>query len=135
MTFDILRGKRNTRVYEHYATDYSFEFEDVTLSVNCLWRIVVEGRLALTSEDHEHQFGLPARVNAYSEAERLLAGPSVTAVCFREETADLTLAFDGGLLLEVLSDSSGYEPWEIRAPGVLFVARGGGGFADFREPT
>lgn len=55
----------------------------------------------------------------------------MSAVSYREETSDLLVAFEGEILLEVLCDLSGDEPWGLNAPGVHFVAIGGGGIADF----
>jgi len=48
-----------------------------------------------------------------------------------KESADLVLEFDGGQRLEVFTDSSGDEPWNLTAPGVHLVALGGGGIVDF----
>ena len=56
---ECLKGKICTRVYEHYPQNFTFEFSDVSLAVDCLWRIKVDGRVALTSRDHGQQFGLP----------------------------------------------------------------------------
>jgi hypothetical protein len=131
VSVEWLIGKVCTRVYWAYPLNFSFDFETGVLRVDCLWRIVAGGRLVLTSEDHEQQFGLPAPRDAYTEATTMLGGRRVTAARLREETADLLVEFDGGLLLEVLSASSGYEPWQLSAPGVLLVAMGGGGFAKF----
>jgi hypothetical protein len=128
---DWLTGRTCSRVYQHYPHNFSFEFGPGVVRVDCLWRIVAGGRLVCTSQDHEQQFGLPTPLDAYAEAESLLRGRCVSAARVREETADLLVEFDGSLLLEVLSDSSGYEPWQFTAPGVHIVALGGGGIADF----
>jgi hypothetical protein len=125
-----LIGRTCVRVCEHYPHNFSFEFEPGVLAVDCLWRVVAGGRLARTSQDHGQQYGLPAPLDAYAEAASLLRGRRVTATRLREETADLVLDFEGGVSLEVLSDSSGYEPWKLTAPGVHLVALGGGGLAD-----
>ncbi len=45
-----------------------------------------------------------------------------------ESSADLALEFEGGQRLEILTDSSGYEPWNLH---VHLVALGGGGVANF----
>src|SRR5262249_11473276 len=129
---ECLISKACTRVFEHYPANFSFEFGSVVLAVDCLWRLVGPGRLLLTSLDHRQQFGRPAPVDAYAEALALLRGHRVTAARLREETDDLILEFEGGLRLEVLADSAGYEPWNLTAPGVWLVARGGGGVVDFR---
>jgi hypothetical protein len=126
-----LTGRVCTRVYEHYPRNFSFEFGPGVLGVDCLWRLVAGGRVALTSQDHGQQFGRPAPVDAYAESASLLRGRRVTAARLREDTADLVLEFDGGVLLEVVTDSSGYEPWNFTAPGTHLVATSGGGIAHF----
>lgn len=131
MDVNWLTGRACTRVYEHYPHNFSFEFGPGVLRVDCLWRIVAGGRLVRTSQDHGQWFGRPAPLDAYAEAESLLTGRRVAAVRIRQETADFVIEFDEGLLLELLSDSSGYEPWQLIAPGVHLVAIGGGGVADF----
>lgn len=128
---DWLVGKTCTSIYRHYPNNCSFEFGSGVLHVECLWRIVAGGRLVLTSQDHEQQFGLPNPRDVYAVAESLLKGRCALALRVREETADLRVDFDGNFLLEVLADSSGYEPWQFTAPGVHLVALGGGGIADF----
>jgi hypothetical protein len=126
-----LTGKICTRVYEHYPQNFTFEFSDASLAVDCLWRIKVDGRIAVTSRDHGQQFGLPAPVDAHAEASARLKGRRVLGAPLDEGSADLTLEFDGGQRLEVLTDSSGYEPWNLHAPGVHLVALGGGGISNF----
>lgn len=118
-------------MYEHYPDNFTFEFDEVSFAVDCLWRIKIDGRVALTSRDHRQQFGLPAPLNAYAEAMSHLKGCRVIDAQLDERSADVTLEFDGGRRLEVLNDSSGYEPWNLRAPGVHLVGLGGGGIADF----
>ncbi|SRR6266498_4311958 len=122
---DCLRGKICTRVREHYPENFTFEFGDASLAVDCLWRIKVDGRVALTSYDHGQQFGLPAPLDAHAEASSRLKDLRVVEVRLDEKSADLILEFNGGLRLEVLTDSSGYEPWNLHAPGVHLVALGG----------
>src|SRR4051812_25754044 len=81
-----LVGKTCDRVWEHYPHNFSFKFDDGVLGVDCLWRIVGEGRLIRTSGDHGHQYGLPAPVDAYAEAESILRGRPVASTRIREET-------------------------------------------------
>ena len=110
---------------------FSFQFGAATLAVDCLWRVVAGGKVALRSCDHGKQFGLPAPVDAYAAAFSLLQGRQVVKVHLAESSADLVLVFEGGQRLEVLTDSSGHEPWNLHAPGVHLVVLGGGGVANF----
>jgi hypothetical protein len=128
-------GTKCTRVSEMYPQNSTFEFGAGALAVDCLWRVIERGRLRLTSGDHGQQYGLPAPLDAHSEAEALLKGRRFTACRTREETADLILEFEGDVQLEVISVSSGYEPWNLTAPGVHVIALGGGGLEDFSPTT
>jgi hypothetical protein len=62
-------------------TLWSFAFgPEAGIGVECLWRIVEHGKVVLTGEDHGHQFGLPAPVDAVAKSTELLAGRHVSAV-------------------------------------------------------
>ena len=135
MGVEWLTGTTCSRVSEMYPQNFTFEFGAGALAVDCLWRVIERGRLRRTSADHGQQYGLPARLNAYVEAEALLKGRRVTACRIREETADLILEFEGDVQLEINACSSGYEPWNLTAPGVHVIALGGGGLEDFSPTT
>src|SRR4051812_45752463 len=91
-------------------SDWVLDFDKgVRLVIACLWRLVEAGRIRVTSEDDGHQFGLPAPVDAAAEVNRRLAKASVAAVEIREGTLDWELRFNGGHVLQVIPDSSGYE--------------------------
>ena len=97
------------------------------IGVECMWRIIRGERIVRTSEDHGQQFGLPAPVHSAQEATALLSQATIVVAKVREATADILIEFSGGLRLEIISDSSGYESWQLYAPaGVCFVAQGGG---------
>jgi hypothetical protein len=130
-----LTGKLCTSVREMYPQNSTFAFGEGALAVDCLWRLIERGRLRRTSGDHGQQYGLPAPLDANVEAETLLCGKRVTASRFREGTSDLILDFEGDVQLEIIADSSGYEPWNLTAPGVHLVALGGGGLEDFSPTT
>ena len=104
------------------------------LQVECLWRIVQDGSIALTSEDHAQQFGLPAPIDAAHDSASLLAGRHVISVKIRESTADLLIELSGNTRLEIVPTSSGYEAWQLKAPGGRnYVATGGGGISTWTE--
>jgi hypothetical protein len=66
--------------------DWLFAFDkNITLTVDCLWRLIEDGRIRLTSQDEGQQFGLPAPVNAAEEINCRLAQTLITAVELREE--------------------------------------------------
>lgn len=90
------------------------------------WRFLTLDGIAVTSEDHGHQFGLPAPVDA---AERVLASVSnslVVAACITRPAADLILNFGGGAYLQFFQMSSGYEAWRRFVYGEQIICTGGG---------
>jgi hypothetical protein len=121
----LLLGHRLDDVVKH---DYAWRFAfsgDICLEVQCVWRLLVSGRLVITSEDHGHQFGLPAPVDCLGELRRQVIGATVEDVTARAGTTDLTLYFGSERLLEVIATSAGYEAWQLFAPGVIMVGQPG----------
>ena len=132
-----LQGRACSRVELLPPVPWRFWFAPAHhIAVECLWRIVRGGSVIRTSEDHGHQFGLPAPVDAAQEAHDILSGATVSRVQLREATADIRLEFGGDLMLEIVPDSSGYESWQIYAPaGVRYVAQGGGQICTWTETS
>jgi hypothetical protein len=107
--------------------DWLLVFEkDVTLVIECLWRLVEDGRIRFTSLDDGQWFGLPAPVDAAAEVNLRLEGASVEAVQLRQGILDLELRFNTGHVLQLFPDSSGYEAWRVSAGSRLFHAVGEG---------
>lgn len=104
---------------------------DITVATESLWRLLAEGRIAVTSEDHGHQFGLPKPVDA---AERVLVtttGLAVVAAEISQPTGDLIINFGGQVQLQLLQDSCGYEAWRLSAQGHEIICTGGGYLSHF----
>jgi hypothetical protein len=101
--------------------------DNVVMGVGTLWRLVTSAYVCVTSEDDNHQFGLPAPVNAEAKANGLLSGKSVESIEVDFSTGDLRLQIEGPLTLEIVTTSSGYESWQIwRAGNLLAVGASGG---------
>jgi hypothetical protein len=121
----LLLSRRLDDVVKHDFT-WEFVFSDrVRLQAACLWRLVVSGRLVLTSEDHGHKFGLPAPVDCVVGLQREIVGATVEDVKVRPGTIDITVGFGAGKTLEVIPTSAGYEAWQVNAPDVLMVGNPG----------
>ena len=103
------------REYEASPGEYNWDFglNDVAgISSNGdPWRIVMNGRIALTSADDGHKFGLEHPVDGEAVARELLGAQRVTRVTVDPQTADLSLHFDGATRLDVFRNSAGYEGW------------------------
>ena len=108
---------------------------NVWIAAECPWRIVRDGRIALSSVDHGQIFGLPAPIDAAAAATSLFASGSISAAHLREGTADLLIDFEGNLRLEIIPLSSGYESFEWADPsGDCFFVQGGGNIVRFPKP-
>jgi hypothetical protein len=94
--------------------------------IECLWRLVEAGRVQITSQDHDQQFGLPTPLDAAAEVNRRLAAKPVEQAKLQAGTLDLELHFEHDLSFQIIPDSSGYEAWRARVPTAEFIATGGG---------
>jgi hypothetical protein len=109
---------------------WNFVFDAGAVTTPFLWRLIEGGRIRVTSGDHGHQFGLPAPIDARFEAESILRARAIESAKVRADTGDLILEFTGGVVLELLQTSGGYEAWHLISPdGRSVVATGGGELA------
>lgn len=110
--------------------DWVFDFDgQYQLVVECLWRLIEDNRIRLTSLDHGQQFGLPAPVDAVQVIESRLMNVMVVDVNLHDGTLDLRISFENGQILEVIPDSSGYEAWNFVGAHQQIVAVGDGDLA------
>jgi hypothetical protein len=120
----ILLGRCLEQIARHDHS-WGFTFSDgLNLQVHCLWRLLVAGRIATTSEDHGHKFGLPTPVDCVEELRRLIGGTAVIAASVRAGTVDVSLDFGSGTL-ELIATSAGYEAWLLSGPDFLLVGQPG----------
>jgi hypothetical protein len=99
------------------------------VQIESLWQLVSGTALVLTSRDEGQLFGRSSPVLAMSELATHLAGQVLSSVKIEPRTADLTLVFHDSEL-QVVSDSSGYEAWQVEGPqGTVAVGQGGGNVA------
>ncbi len=123
-----MAGRIITEVSFHEPKLWSFVFGlDARIDVECLWRVMEDGKVILTAEDHNQQFGLPNLINAATKAFELIADRQIKAAHLRDSTADLEIEFSGNMRLDIIQNSSGYESWRMLDPlGASFFAQGGG---------
>ena len=99
------------------------------IQIECIWRLLSGGVLVLTSEDDGQRFGRKNPIDAISDLSKHLAGCSLTTVDVVPGTADLMLGF-GQYILQAISNSSGYEAWQVEGPqNSVAVGQGGGNVA------
>lgn len=122
---------KNVERREH---DWVFTFEpEGTLVAECLWRLIENNRIRLTSADEGQLFGLSTPIDVAAEIRSRLIGASVTGVDLKTGTLDLCILFSTGHVLELIPDSSGYEAWSASRPGRNYVAVGGGELVVFDD--
>lgn len=93
------------------------------------WRLIRDGRVEVTSEDHGQKFGLPAPVDAAAAAGEALLGQMVETAEIQKNTGDLVLRFKGGTELQLLQMSGGHESWQLYLNGAQIICTGGGDIA------
>ena len=99
------------------------------IQVEALWRLLEGGALVLTSQDDGQLFGRKNPVDAIADLSQRLVGRSVESIDVASGTADLTVGF-GHNMLQVVSNSSGYEAWQVEGPqSTVAVGQGGGNVA------
>jgi hypothetical protein len=124
----LIVGNRIANIALVEPVSWWFGFEGgARLRADSLWRIVSDGRVKLTSTDHDQQFGLPARLDARARAIELLSSNVVKTACIRADTGDVVLTFDNNSKLEVFITSCGYESWHLFLPTHAEAIGVGGG--------
>ncbi len=117
-------GLSVTRVIQH---EHSWSIglgEKYSITVECPWRIVANSRIAVADTDQDQLFGLPQPVDVASKVMQVLAGYVIEKVRIEGETSDMHIYFDHQRRLDFYNDSSGYECWQLTAPGgELWVGR------------
>jgi Family of unknown function (DUF6188) len=127
-----LRGQVCTRVHAHYPGNFTFELSGGRAAIDCAWRIVRGGRVALSHSDHGQRFGHQENVDASREAAALLSGRAVIGGRIDTALGDVVLEFEGGVRLEVFNDAGGYEGWTMTGPdGTTLLAASGGEVSSF----
>jgi hypothetical protein len=82
--------------------------------------------ILLSSGDDGEQYGLPKPVDAEASIHELLGNRVVAEVNVDQASADFTIHFDNGTVLQILNLSSGYEAWTLTSEGdAMMVARNG----------
>ena len=130
MRIEGLIGQRCTRVWNTNGS-FIFEFGEARLVSESLWRILSGGAIRLTSRDDGQEYGRPNPIDAAQEATQELVCRCVVSASAVEWSADMTIVFDADRTLQLITDSTGYEAWDLQAPGMHFVARSGGSIVDF----
>ena len=113
---------------EKLPPDYwVFQFGNgVVLSTQSQWRLLSQNAILLTSKDDGQKYGLPEPVDAVARIRELLESRVVSEVEVDQASADFTIYFDNGTVLQIVNLSSGYEAWTLNSEGdFIMVGRNG----------
>ena len=134
LILNSLRGAAFTSLETPGGGMWQFHFGSVKLLIECPWRVVKKGIIALGADDNGQKFGLPEPVSVLKELPKLIQNLAVTDVKVDNETADLSVHFGNEIRLDAFNDSSGYEGWTFRdADGIEIIATGGGELAIWKR--
>jgi Family of unknown function (DUF6188) len=130
MTCDLdwLIGRPLVEVIIQDGPSWGFRFGDGTeVRADSPWRLIRSGRIVLCSEDHGQRYGHSSPIEAAVTCRTMLGGAVVQTAKVRDGTRDIIIDFESGDRLEVIPLSSGFESWQIAAPGgMITIAQGGG---------
>jgi hypothetical protein len=102
-----------------------FAFGRGALSLDCPWRLVDAGALALAGHDHGQRLDGQTPFDALAEARRRLLGRKIVEAQVAADTGDLDLLIEGGARLQAFADSVAFEAWRLDRSGFAIAAAGG----------
>jgi len=86
---------------------------NLRVQVESFWRLLEKRRIKRTSKDNQQIYGLKTPIDLETEIKATLQNKDLTRIERNLETGDLYLLFENCLTVEIFTDSSGYECWEI----------------------
>lgn len=122
-----LEGLTVSKIQKLPPDYWVFQFGNgVVLSTQSQWRLLSQDAILLTSEDDGQQYGLPEPVEAVARIRELLENRVVARAAVDQASADFTIYFDNGTVLQIVNLSSGYDAWTLNSEGdFIMVGRNG----------
>ncbi len=128
MTID-LKWITGQRIKDIGKQDYTWFFDfdgGCNITTESTWRLITVDGIKATSEDHGHQFGLPAPLDVIDVAKMTIGQQTIKEYDLDPRTGDLSLHFEDNCELQFLNLSSGYESWHIVHGSHEIICMGGG---------
>jgi hypothetical protein len=128
-------GKYISKVSFRKPEAWDFQFQGGgSISAECPWRILKDGHIVVSNEDHGQQYGLTEPIDAGHSATEMLVSNRISEVKVHAGTADLIVSFDQSKQLQILPISSGYESWQVNdLNGNSIIAQGGGNIVTWKK--
>ena len=86
---------------------------NLRVQIECFWRLLENRKIKRTSKDNQQLYGHKTPIDLENEIKAALQDKDLDKIERNTDTGDLYLLFENGLTLEIITDSSGYECWEI----------------------
>lgn len=96
-----------------------------TLNIECIWRLLEEGVICSSSEDHGNQFGLAKPFNGEAALTEM-GQHEIKSVTVTPDVGDITITFGSLFILQVIVTSAGYEAWQAKHSNGQSVVAGSG---------
>ena len=110
-----LVGSRIEKVkYDNGSQRWLIQFKcGSTLNLECLWRLLEDGVITSTSEDHGHTFG---RENPFDGEAALneMNDYEILSVVAQAGTGDIIFKLGEYFTLQIVPTSAGYESWQFK---------------------
>jgi hypothetical protein len=122
----ILNHRRVISFSIHECNNCGLALSDgYALSIGCLVRFEGKENNFICTNDHGHKFGLTAPYDAEVKIKEAIENKEIKDIEFNMNTGDLNLYFDSGIL-QLISNSGGYENYQIDGPNDLLIVIHGG---------
>lgn len=112
--------------FEPEAKSWLLKFRNGdSLNIECMWRLLEEGVITSTSEDHSQFFGREKPFDGIAALNEMGAH-EIRAVKVSQSTGDINFTLGQYFILQITATSAGYESWQyIQNSGKSFVAVSG----------
>ena len=84
-----------------------------TLNIECMWRLLEDGVITSTSEDHGQLFGRETPFNGEATLNEMGAH-EILSVDAQVKTGDVSLKLGEYFVFQILPISAGYESWNFK---------------------
>ncbi|PTY02224.1 hypothetical protein DB347_24445 [Opitutaceae bacterium EW11] len=104
-----------------------FVFPDgSSITTDAFWRLVTPLGIEASASDEGQTFGLSAPFDSIARVLEATGERKIIDVHLAERTSDLVLVFEGGVRIDFLNLSSGYESWRAKHGLQEIICMGGG---------
>ena len=136
MAIEILHNSNHVLIEFNYLESgeswYLTFDKDLKIAIHSFWRFLQNGKISWTSKDHNQDYGLLEPIDLQIEIVKLLNNESLLKIERNNLTGDLFLEFSSNYSIEIFTDSSGYESWEVDIGKRMIIGMAQGEIADFK---